>query len=261
MLAALALVMVAPVVSACGDDSPEKNENGGGTNNGGGNSGGSVEWPSGKNSVDSEWEGWKLTGNDYSWPESKRIAEEKKFTFSNLPTSKNELLAICAPGSGLEQRITSPHMAAALCYAALCNCKNDPDATLLMYRWLKGPDGVSKQEWQNISTRLKSKQYITYAMFEGATPLNDYTPSKPYTIIPYTQKQGNGSGDTYIDYGTYTETDGVVYCKVFVHSGGADSPVPIMTKFHRASGNWFISGSAYVALTDIRTPSSQGGGY
>lgn len=33
---------------------------------------------------------------------------------------------------------------------------------------------------------------------------------------------------------------------------GADSPVPIMTKFHHASGNWFINGTAMTALVARR---------
>lgn len=207
--------------------------------------------------VDSDWKGWTLTVNAFSWPEEKRTAEELRVAFPSLPTSKTALMALCDKGDGLKQRITSPHMAAALCYAALCNYKKNPAAAKAMYRWLKGPDGVLVDEWQNISRRLGEKQYITFALFEGATPLNNYTPSVPYVCRPFTQSQGNG----YTAYGTYTESNGVVYCKVFINSGGADRPVPIMTKFHRASGNWFISGSAMVALTDIRQPAVQGGGW
>lgn len=223
------------------------------------NSGGSSEYIS--QDVDSEWKGWTLTGTAYTWPEEKRTAEEKTFTFATLPTSKKALKEEIGATEGLEQRITSPQHAVALCYATLCHYKKNPDAAKAMYRWLKGPEGITTLEWQNISRRLKEKPYITFAFFDGATPLNNYTPAVPYVCRPFTQTQGNDNGGTYIDYGTYTETDGVLYCKVFVRSGGADSPVPIMTKFHRASGNWFINGTAMVALTDIRQPASQGDGW
>lgn len=202
------------------------------------------------NDVDSDWKNWTLTENAYSWPEENRVAEEKEVSFKSLPTSKTELIALCEKGNGLKQRITSPQMAAALCYAALCRTKENPDAAKEMYRWLKGPDGITTNEWQNISRRLKEMPYITFALFEGATPLNNYTPNVPYVCEPFTQQSN-----------AYSESNGIVYCKVFVKSGGADSPVPIMTKFHRASGNWFISGTAMIALTGIRQPASQGGGW
>lgn len=228
------------------------------------------------NEIDDDWQNWKLTADAYSWPQEKRVAEEKSFLFNKMPKSKKELISLCddmaktnadnkdggvSLSKAMKQRITSPQMAAALCFVALCNYQKAPTATKEMYRWLKGPEGMSTQEWQNISRRLKEKPYITYALFDGATPLNDYKPTAPYIISPFTQVQSNNSGGVEVEYGTYTESDGVVYCKVFVRSSGADRPVPIMTKFHRASGNWFINGSAYVALTDIRTPASYGSGY
>lgn len=257
----VAILAVSATASCSGSDDYEKvsTDSSAGDGNGSGNSatGGAT---SGYD-IDPDWKSWTLPENAFSWPESKRIAESKAFSYATLPKSKTELTALCDKGDGLKQRITSPQMAVALCCAALCNYQNNPETTKSMYRWLKGPEGVSTQEWQNISTRLKSKPYITFAFFGGAKPLNDYKPSVPYVIEPYTQKQGSSSVSGYIDYGTYTETDGVLYCKVFVKSGGADSAAPIMTKFHRASGNWFINGSAYTALTDIRTPASQGSGY
>ncbi len=218
------------------------------------------------NNVDSDWQGWTLTSGSYSWPDSKKVAETKDFSFASLPRSKADLLRLCALGSGskgLEQRITSPQMAAALCYAALCNYSRSANSTKEMIVWLKGPESESNSDWNNVSRRLRDYPYISYALFDGTSPLNNYTPTTPYTIHPYTQAQyaTNGSSSITADRGTWTESDGVLYCKVFVKSSGADSPVPIMTKYHRASGNWFINGNVMVALTNIRQPSSSGGGY
>lgn len=247
VLSLLAILFVATTATACSSGDDGRSHDG--------------EEQFVNNDVDGDWTNWTLSGTAFSWPEAMRLAEEKEFSFAFLPSSKSALMAACSSGDGLKQRITSPHMAAALCYAVLCSYRNNPSATREMYRWLKGPEGITTVEWQNISRRLKEKPYITFAFFEGATPLNNYTPTTPFVTKPYTQAQGSTSGGVYTDRGTYTEVDGVVYCKVFVRSGGADRAVPIMTKFHRASGNWFINGSAMVALTDIRTPSSQGGGY
>lgn len=246
-LAIAALLLAVPTVTACSaTDDPAA-------------AGGQSEYIS--QDVDNDWKGWTLSAQAYVWPAEKRKAEEQAFTFASLPTDKDALKAVTGDGPDLRQRITSPHMAVALCYAALCRYKQSPSAAKAMYRWLKGPEGITALEWQNISRRLKEKPYITFALFDGAVPANNYTPAQPYVCRPFTQSQGSGHGATYIDYGTYTEVDGVVYCKVFVRSGGADSPVPIMTKFHRASGNWFVNGTAMVALSDIRPPSSQGGGW
>jgi hypothetical protein len=82
------------------------------------------------------------------------------------------------------------------------------------------------------------KDYVPRSYFKGATPANDYKPDEPYTITvsenPY----------SYDDQG---------YAKLYLQSGGADSPRPIQLR-QAKDGKWYLW--EQFILADIRKPES-----
>ena len=72
----------------------------------------------------------------------------------------------------------------------------------------------------------------------GAVPQNDYTPAEPYTI--------NISENPY----SYQEQG---YAKLFIQSGGADSPRPVQLRKAK-DGKWYLW--EQFLLADIRVPES-----
>ena len=82
------------------------------------------------------------------------------------------------------------------------------------------------------------KDYVPRSYFNGATPQNDYLPSQPYAVKvsenPYSyQNQG--------------------YAKLFVKSGGADSPREITLRMTK-DGKWYLW--EQFILAGIREPES-----
>jgi hypothetical protein len=86
---------------------------------------------------------------------------------------------------------------------------------------------------------MDQKQYVPFSFFDGATPENDYTPSKPYTIT--------------IQANQYSD-DAKGYKRLLVKSGGADS-LRIITLRETSDGKWLLWEQAIMA--DIRKPKSQ----
>ena len=82
--------------------------------------------------------------------------------------------------------------------------------------------------------------YKTRSFFAGATPQNDYTPTKPYTITvnetPYSFDVEN-------------------WATLYVTSGGADNPRPIKLRKKPSTGQWFLN--EIQCLADIRLPNAE----
>ena len=98
------------------------------------------------------------------------------FTFASLPTNVSELQAL--PEASLD----SAFKTAALTVVALCRYEHNPDESIAMLNFLKGPEEVSTYEKQFIRERMEGKMYKARSYFAGATPQNGYTPSTPYKI-------------------------------------------------------------------------------
>ena len=153
------------------------------------------------------------------------------FTFVSLPTNVAELQAL--PESSLD----SAFKTTALTLAALCNYEHNPDNTIEMLNFLKGPGEVSGFEKQFIKEHLGSEGYKARSFFEGATPQNSYKPNVPYKITvienPYSFDNEN-------------------WATLYVQSGGADNPRPIKLRKKPSTGQWFLV--EIQCLADIRVP-------
>jgi|GEM_PF-439246 len=152
-----------------------------------------------------------------------------QFTFAALPKTREELEAL--PEAVLE----TPFQTAALTVAALCHYGENPEETLDMIRFLKGPNPLSVYETQFLRDRLGGKDYVPRSFFAGTSPDNSYTPDVPYVITveedPYSYAQ-----------------DG--YAKLLIRSSGADSARPV--KLVKKDGKWYLWEN--MLLSDIRKP-------
>lgn len=155
-------------------------------------------------------------------------------TFQALPQNLSQLKNL--PQAAMR----SPFETAALFVAIMCAYPNDPGVALEMLDFIKGPRPLSMHEKQFIADRMRGKPYIAFSYFEGATPANNYTPVAPLRVTvsenPY----------SYQDAG---------YAKLFLQSGGADSPRPIVLRNKPSTGEWFLW--EQLLLADIRKPVAQ----
>ena len=155
----------------------------------------------------------------------------KTYTFNSLPQNLTELKA--RP----EANMKDPYGVAALTLAALCRYETDPEACFEMLDWLKGPEDLSNYEKSFIKERLQGKEYKPRSYFQGATPDNNYTPSRPYKMTPVSNP--------------YTfQNDG--WAAIYVRSFGADNPRTIKLRQKKSTGEWFLN--EIQCLSDIRTP-------
>lgn len=152
----------------------------------------------------------------------------------NLPRNLAELKAM--PQAAL----ASEFDVAALCVAALCNFNADRNAAVEMINYLRGPRPLSNYDIQFLGERLNGKQYKTFSFFNGTSPANEYTPSEPLSI--------NVSSNPY----SYTNEG---YANLWLHSSGADSPMPISLRKKPSTGQWYVWEMTFLA--DIREPDSQ----
>ena len=153
------------------------------------------------------------------------------FTFASLPTNVAELQAL--PEASLD----SAFKTTAFTLAALCNYEHNPDATIEMLNFLKGPGEISGFEKQFIKERLQGKFYKSFSFFRGATPENGHTHQKPYTI------------DVSVNPYSFPDAN---WATVYVKSGGADSPRGIKLRCKPSTGQWFLN--ELQCLSDIRLP-------
>lgn len=162
-----------------------------------------------------------------------RQGESREFTFAALPESVEELKALP------EAELSSPFQTAALTVCALCAYAAAPEIGIDMLNYLKGPQSLSEKEKQFLKDRFRGGTHIPFSHFAGATPENNYTPSKPFRITvtadPHSYDQ---------------EAEG--YVKLFIRSGGADSPRPVVLR--RKGEQWFLW--EQLLMSGIRTPKS-----
>lgn len=114
----------------------------------------------------------------------------------------------------------------------------DPKSPALCYRFHQAGLKPTKQEISFIRDRFRAKDYVPRSYFSGAIPQNDYTPQQPYTIR------------VIADHNSFL-TQGMA--KLFIPSGGADSPRPIQLR-EAKDGKWYLW--EQFLLTDIRQPES-----
>ncbi|MBO4501939.1 MAG: hypothetical protein J5760_06830 [Clostridia bacterium] len=155
------------------------------------------------------------------------------FKFDSLPVNAEQLKAL--PEASLD----TPFKAAALTVIALCRYPENKDEAIEMLNFLKGPQPLNTYELQFLRDRfMDKKDYVPRSYFKGATPANNYEPSKPYTIEVFDNPY------------SYTNEG---YAMLLMTSGGADSPRQI--KLRRKGEQWFLW--EQFLLPDIRKPASQ----
>ena len=138
--------------------------------------------------------------------------------------------------------LSSPERTAALAIAALAVYSDDAAAAVEMIDWLKGPDALSVFEKQFLRDRvMDGVDYVARSYFAGATPANNYEPSRPYEVA--------------VEENQYSyDTEG--YARLWLKSGGADNPREITLRQKKSTGQWFLV-SYQGLLAGIRVPESQ----
>lgn len=159
--------------------------------------------------------------------------KKEKIVFNSLPESYEEFISL--PQASL----STPFQTAAMTVLAFCYYPKDSELCYKMIDFLRGPQPMNGSDKSFIRDRFSDKDYVPRSYFAGATPNNDYQPVAPYTI--------EVSENQY----SYDEQG---YAKLFIKSGGADSPRPI--KLRKAKdGKWYLWEYSSI-LSGIRQPES-----
>lgn len=158
--------------------------------------------------------------------------QKEAFTFVALPESVAQMRTLP------EAAMDTPFKTAALTVCALCAFAADQSIGTEMLNFLRGPRPLNGQDISFIKDRFRggARSYIIFSYFTGATPENNYTPTKPYTVTI--------SSDSH----SYDEEN---YARLYVACGGADSPRPVKLR-KKADGQWCLWEQSL--LTDIRQP-------
>ncbi len=159
------------------------------------------------------------------------ISEVKKETImlKDLPGSVGELKNL--PDGKLE----NPFYTAAYTVCALCEYTISKEAGIDILTYLKGPFLLSMYDKKLLSDCLRDKKYIPFSYLDGATPENSYRVKSPFRIT--------------IESKIYSfDEDGFI--KLYVTSGGAQSPKPITMR--RKDDQWFLW--EQMLLSDISKP-------
>jgi len=160
--------------------------------------------------------------------------KEKTISFTALPATLEEFKALP------EAALTDEFAVAALSLLALTQFEADHERCFAMLDFLKGPDPLSGMQKQFLAERfMDGSFYKVNSFFEGATPANGYTPSQPYKVRvssnPYSyQNEG--------------------WATLYLHSGGADSPRPVILRKKPSTGTWHLVEIQY--LSDVRVPAA-----
>ena len=160
------------------------------------------------------------------------FASEETFTFTVLPESLAEMKALP------EASLASPFATAALTVCALCVYAADKSIGTEMLNFLRGPRPLSNHDISFLNDRFSDGHHVPFSYFKGAVPANDYTPDTPFTIT--------------VTSGPYSDAN-EGYKKLFIKSGGADSPREIVLR-QLGDGRWMLWDQ--FLLVSIRKPKS-----
>ena len=152
----------------------------------------------------------------------------------------NELPQTAAAFSAAD--LSRPEMTCTLFLAALQLYTRDANAGTEAMNVLRGPRPMTPYDAQFLRDRLRGKEYLPLAYFEGAAPENSYTPAQPYVlnVLPDPRPQDMEPG----------------YLRLFLRTAGADSPRPIKLRQKPSTGEWFLWEYSS-PLSGIRIPAAQ----
>lgn len=156
-----------------------------------------------------------------------------QITLSSIPATLSEF-------ESLPRQSPEEVCAGFLCALALY--VKDPKAGTAAMDLLRGPRPMAPYDAQFLRDRLRGKEYLPLAYFEGASPENSYTPAKPYVlnVLPDPRPQDMEPG----------------YLRVFLKTAGADSPRPVKLRQKPSTGEWFLWEYSS-PLSGIRIPAAQ----
>ena len=175
----------------------------------------------------------QLTPQTTSLKAPEPSSKKETFTFDELPESLAQLQALP------EAALTSPFQTAALTVCALCAYGAEPEAGIEMLNWLKGPRPLTNHEISFLKDRFRDGIHVPFSYFAGATPDNDYIPSRPLTIK--------------IEAGPYADAN-PGYKKLHIRSGGADTPREVVLR-QKGDGQWLLWDQ--FLMVGIRQPKSE----
>lgn len=156
------------------------------------------------------------------------------YIFHHLPQDVSEMEGLW------ELQESAPEHTAAFCVAAFCRYPHSKEDCFAMVDILRGPNPMNSSYRQFISDRFRDKDYVPRSYFAGAVPDNDYTPDEPWTLTVKT--------DTH----SFDEEN---MARLYISSGGADSPRPITLRKAK-DGNWYLWEYSSVLL-GIRLPAAE----
>ncbi len=159
--------------------------------------------------------------------------KSEKIVFSTLPESYEQFTSL--PQASL----STPFQTAAMTVLAFNFYPKDSELCFKMIDYLRGPRPMNGADKQFITDRFRTKDYVPRSYFAGATPDNDYQPAAPYKV------EVRENANSY-------SVDGIA--KLFIPSGGADSPRPIQLRKAK-DGKWYLWEYSSILL-DIRQPES-----
>ncbi len=153
---------------------------------------------------------------------------------NNIPSNIEEFKALP------QMSLTSPEETCAAFLCALALYVKDSSAGTEAMNMLRGPRPMTPYDSQFLRDRLRGKEYLPLAYFEGADPGNNYEPRRPYVlnVMPDPRPQDVEEG----------------YIRVFLKTSGADSPRPV--KLRGKGGQWFLWEYSS-PLSGIRIPAAQ----
>lgn len=152
--------------------------------------------------------------------------------FQTLPDTYEEFIAL--PQAAL----SDPFDTAALTVLAFCFYPKDKELSLRMLDYLRGPRPLSGMDKQFIADRFRDSDYVPRSYFKGSTYKNDYIPSEPYTVSPFTNPHSQIQENM---------------LRLWIESGGADSPRYVDVRLAK-DGKWYLW-EQYI-LAGIRAPES-----
>ena len=103
-------------------------------------------------------------------------ASKQTFTFADLPETLAQMQAMP------EAALKDPFQTAALTVCALCVFSGNPQEGEDMLNWLRGPRPLSNMDISFLKDRFRDGIHVPFSYFQGATPENDYTPTRPLTL-------------------------------------------------------------------------------
>ncbi len=171
--------------------------------------------------------------NDAVKKAAKDFGEKRSdVVFDKLPDTYEEFLEL--PQAAL----SDPFDTAALTVLAFCYYPKDSALSLKMLDYLRGPRPLSGMDKQFIVDRFRDKDYVPRSYFKGSTYKNDYVPSEPYTVSPFTNPHSDIQENM---------------LRLWLESGGADSPRYVDVRLAK-DGKWYLW-EQYI-LAGIRDPES-----